>query len=388
MRSVYPVGMALHDRRERWLANARSVHSTTDQMLTGGLPVDRDARINMATIVGTLQGVFADQIEALDGDAPAGQIALAIAPLAAALHKFDSLGKPNLPKTNGELRDALDELRAAAGSVATTLDGDPSLRVQTVDEVIAEFAESYRVALLLTLTACHALSTKIVEWRESKDNGKAVGDHLNVPTMKLQSTNTDGAVPMSMLSSLMTAPPSIITPGNEAAAFAEMFSGGTPPPLYRMAYGQWFGTIAAMWEDVYRERLATAHGTDAEGHGWDRNDVKSEFFYELSQIRHDFAHKDGLCVESAGNSILKWGVAGQPLAPTPRQMMSLLDLFPTEELSKTPVRTPRTSERLPFNFPSEWVAKVRKRVTEIEEVKRLRPDVLKRVIDRWLDEIV
>lgn len=68
-------------------------------------------------------------------------------------------------------------------------------------------------------------------------------------------------------------------------------------------------------------------------------------------------------------------------------MMSLLDLFPTEA-KQNPVRTPRTSERLPFNFPSEWVAKVRKRVTEIEEVKRLRPDVLKRVIDRWLDEIV
>lgn len=106
-----------------------------------------------------------------------------------------------------------------------------------------------------------------------------------------------------------------MTPGNEAAAFAEMFSGGTPPPLYRMAYGQWFGTIAAMWEDVYRERLATAHGTDAEGHGWDRNDVKSEFFYELSQIRHDFAHKDGLCVESAGNSILKWESPGNRSHP-------------------------------------------------------------------------
>ncbi|KAF0965397.1 hypothetical protein MLGJGCBP_01444 [Rhodococcus sp. T7] len=340
----------------------------------------------MARIVGTLQGLFGDQVEALEGDAPEGELAVAVAPFAAALRKFDVLGNPELPKSNGELRDALGELCDAAGSVAATLDTDPALRVQSVDDVIAEFAESYRVALLLTLTACHVLSNRVVGWRTSKDDGNTPGDHLDVSTMKLVDSDTVGTVPMSMLSSLMSAPPSIMTPGNEAAVFAEMFSGGTPPPLYRMAYGQWFGSVAAMWEDVYRDRLAIAHGVDSDGQPWDKNDVKSEFFYELCQIRHDFAHKDGLCEESAGNAVLNWGIAGKPLAPTPRQMLSLIDLFPTEELRRTPVRVPRTSERLPYNFPSEWVAKVKDRVIAIEKTKRLRPEVLRRVIDKWLDE--
>ncbi|MGG7104651.1 hypothetical protein [Rhodococcus sp. 24CO] len=379
--------MALHDRRERWLAAARDVHMTTAGLLTGrGLPADRDADIAMASIVGALQSVFGDQVEALEGDAPEGELAVAVAPLAAALRKFDALGNPELPKSNGELRDAVGELCDAAESVAMTLDADLALRAQSVDEVIDEFGESYRVALLLTLTACHSLATRVVGWRTSKDDGKTPGDHLAVSTMELVDTNTAGTVAMSMLSSLMTAPPSIMTPGNEAAIFAEMLSGGTPPPLYRMAYGQWFSTVAAMWEDVYRERLATAHGVDSEGQPWSKNDVKSEFFYELCQIRHDFAHKDGLCDESAGNKVLNWGIAGKPLAPTPRQMLSLIDSFPASELRKSPVRVPRTSERLPYNFPSEWVAKVKDRVVDIEKTKRLRPEVLKLVIDKWLDE--
>ncbi|MFC1472877.1 hypothetical protein [Rhodococcus qingshengii] len=379
--------MALHDRRERWLANARSIHSTTDQLLTGGaLPADRDKDILMESTVGSLQSMFMDQVEALDGDAPEGRLASAVEPLATALRKFDALGGPKLPKSNGELQDVLSELRDVAGSVAATLDTDPGLRVQSVDEVIDEFAESYRVALLLTLTACHALATKVGAWSRSKDDGKVVGDHLDVSTIKLVDTNGVGTVPMPMLSNLMTAPPSIMTPSNQAAMFAEMFSGGTPPPLYRMAYGQWFGTVAAMWEDVYRERLATAYGVDSEGQPWSKNDVKSEFFYELCQIRHDFAHKDGLCDESAGNKVLNWGIAGEPLAPTPRQMLSLIDSFPASELRKTPVRVPRTSERLPYNFPSEWVEKVKDRVVAIEKTKRLRPEVLKSVIDKWLDE--
>jgi hypothetical protein len=382
---LYP--MALDDLRERWLANARSVYMTATQLLdAGGLPLDRDADISMAVIVGTLQEVFSDQTEALDGDAPQGPLAVAVEPLAAALKRFESLGQPQLPQSNGELRDAIGELRDAAESVATTLATDPSLRVQTVEEVITEFAEAYRVALVLTLTACHALSTKLVAWREAKDHGKTSGDHLDVSTMRLGGPRPVGTVSMSMLSALMTSPPSIMTPGNEAAAIAEMFTGGTPPPLYRMAYGQWFGSVAAMWEDVYRKRLASAHGADADGIPWDRNDVKSEFFYDLSQIRHDFAHKDGTCVESAGNTILKWGTAGQPLAPTPRQMISLIDSFPFDELREAPSRTPKTTERLPYQFPLEWIAKVRAHVTEIEPVKRLRPDVLKKVIDKWLTE--
>ncbi|RRQ24908.1 hypothetical protein DK926_26050 [Rhodococcus sp. Eu-32] len=379
--------MALHDRRERWLANAHSVHSTTEQLLSGGgLPADRNADVLIASMVGTLQGIFTDQFAALDGDAPEGELATAISPFAAELRKFDALDEHSLPTTNGELRDILGALRDAAATVAATLESDSSLRVQSVDEVIAEFAEGYRVTLLLTLTACHALSTKVTGWQASKDENRSPGDHLDVSTMRLSKTKNTGTVPMSTLSSLMTAPPTIMTPGNEAAMFAEMFNGGTPPPLYRMAYGQWFGSVAAMWEDVYRERLAIAHGTDEEGRPWKKNDVKSEFFYELSQIRHDFAHKDGLCVESASNAILSWGVEGQPLSPTPRQMLSLIDAFPASELRKTPERVPRTTERLPFNFPSDWVAKVKAHVVAIERTKKLRPDVLRKVIDKWMED--
>ncbi|MEU7633803.1 hypothetical protein AB0C34_28140 [Nocardia sp. NPDC049220] len=124
----------------------------------------------------------------------------------------------------------------------------------------------------------------------------------------------------------------MITPDNFGASMRTLVTGGTPPPIYRTAYTQWFTNVISAWEDTYRPRLAAGHGTDAAGKAWAKNDVRSEFFNEIRLIRHDISHKRGLCVESADNTLIDWVEPGKIIAPTTQQMLGLLDLFPDNEL--------------------------------------------------------
>lgn len=194
-------------------------------------------------------------------------------------------------------------------------------------------------------------------------------------------------IPMSILATSMSPDPVVITPTNVGESMREM-AGGSPPPIFRMAYTQWFATIIAAWEDTYRPRLAAAYGQDAEGVAWTRNDIRSEFFYDLSQLRHDISHHAGVCVESAGNTTIDWLQleTGTPIAPTTPQMLKFLDHFPADELRRTPTRADRTTKPLPYQFDLAWMEKVTNYVTSIEAVKRKRPEVIRRVIDQWIND--
>ncbi|MFZ2528143.1 MAG: hypothetical protein WAX14_10890 [Rhodococcus sp. (in: high G+C Gram-positive bacteria)] len=267
-----------------------------------------------------------------------------------ALREFQAI--TTAPGTNAELRALLSVVRDAAQTAHLTLVTDDRLTVQTIDDVIADFAEEYRTSLVLALTANYGLSQNVTRWLEAKTSDRATGDHLDLTTMTFVAEASNRTLPMSTLTAASTADPVVMTPMNLAASMQALTTGGTPPPIFRMSYQQWVTNIYAAWEDTYRPRLAAAHGVDEAGEPWTKNDIGSEFFNEIRQIRHDISHKKGVCVESAGTTLIGWGKPGEPIAPTPQQMLGMLDLFPHDELRRTPTRATRTTDRLPTSSTS------------------------------------
>lgn len=373
--------MPLDDQHGRWIQCASYVRDTVEPFLSS---MPQHGRVLPSTLSG-LQAVLGEYLHTGNADTPpeGSPLAAATAPLVTALREFTSITKA--PTDISDLRDLLCTVRDATRITHLALTSDGQLAVQTVDEVIADFAQEYRISLILALTANYALSQNVSQWQESKSSGRTTGDHLDLNSMKFVQEANDRTIPMSALTAASIAEPLVITAQNFAASMQDLMTGGTPPPLYRMAYTQWFTNIHAAWEDTYRPRLAAAHGTDDTGTSWAKNDIRSEFFNEVRQIRHDISHKRGMCVESAGNTIIDWLEAGNPIAPTPRQMIGLLDQFPHDELRRTPTRVTRTNSPLPYQFPNEWIERVKAHVEAIEPVKKKRPAVLQEVIDQWLD---
>lgn len=325
---------------------------------------------------------------ALDGylaaalaESAGGEVGVIVAPAVLELQEFCAL---KTLSGGREFLERITALRDVARAALLALSTEEELRVQTVEDVIADFAEEYRMSLILALTANYALSQKVMAWQEAKDQDSAVGDNLNLTTMEFVSSTSDYTIPMSSLTSASTAAPTVITPANIGAAMREMMTGGTPPPIYRMAYTQWFTTVHAAWEDTYRARLAVAHGLDDDGKPWGKNDIRSAFFNEVRLIRNDISHKNGICVDSAGNDVITWVRRGEAIAPTPRDMLGMLDKFPADELRRPPKRAERTTAQLPYQFDNEWLAQFNAHVAAVEPGKRKRAAVVQKVLDEWM----
>lgn len=276
---------------------------------------------------------------------------------------------------------------ADAAIAARLLLSDDEMQIWTVDEVVADFKHEYQISLLSTMTANNALVNRLSTWRRSKDNGEDPGDYLDVAKLEFASEPSNSTVGMTVLEGLLTAPAAVMTPLTLSAGMQELFTGGTPPALFRMSYAQWFTSVFASWDDVYRPRLARAHGSDSDGNPWTRDDIQSAFFADLRMIRNDLVHKKGICVQSADNTVIDWVKRGELISPTPRQMLSLLTMFPEAALRKPPTRTLTTTqptEKLRWEFPSEWVDSVEKFVVSVQQAKKDRPAVIMAVIDEWM----
>lgn len=374
--------MPLDDQLGRWTQRAAHVLSILDPLLHSW--PDDNVRVGPSAFDG-LQAMLGDVYHPGMSDLPADGSSLAqvVEPFIAAQREFQAI--TTCPGTNTEFRTLMSGARDAAQTAHLALTTDDRLTVQTVDEVIADFVEEYRTSLILALTANYALSQSVTSWQEAKASNRATGDHLELTTMTFVAVAGNRTIPMSTLTAASTSDPVIMTPVNLAASMQTLMTGGTPPPIFRMSYQQWVTNIYAAWEDTYRPRLAAAHGIDNAGHPWTKNDIGSEFFNEIRKIRHDISHKQGVCVESADNTIIDWVEPGKAIAPTPQQMLRMLDLFPYDELRRTPTRAARTADRLPYNFDLEWIEKVKAHVEAIEPAKKKRPAVLQQAIDDWMD---
>ncbi|WP_280331072.1 hypothetical protein [Nocardia wallacei] len=371
--------MPLEDQAGRWIERATHIKQTLDPMVANW-PTDQ--RLLPSALTSLQELLTSNYLEPGLADVSEGPVAGIVEPLLTALTEFRET--TSMPGGSREFVDAMARIRDIAQTTALSLRSDDSLRVQTVDQVIIDFAEEYRMTLILALTANYALSQTVTRWQDEKGKGPGVGNHLDLSTMQFVDDPSARTIPMANLTSASTGEPLVITPFNLGAAMKEMRSGGTPPPIYRMAYTQWFTTIHAAWEDIYRPRLAAAYGVDPDGKPWEKNDIRSEFFNEVRQIRHDIAHKRGICVESADNEIINWVVPGEKIAPTPRQMLDLLDVFPEAELRCPPTKTERTKFPLPYQFELNWIDRVKAHVERLEPAKKKRAAVIRQVLDAWM----
>lgn len=371
--------MPLDDQVGRWIERAAHVKVLLDPLID---TYPTNQRLLPSTLTNVQEMLNSNYLEPGLADAPEAPVAEIIEPLLTALTEFRDIR--SMPGGSREFVEAITKIRDIAQMTALSLRSDDSLWVQTVDEVINEFAEEYRMTLILALTANYALSQTVRRWQDEKGKRSGVGNHLDLSTMQFVGDPTARTIPMANLTAASAGEPLVMTPFNFGAAVKEMMSGGTPPPIYRMAYTQWFTTIHAAWEDTYRPRLAAAHGVDPDGKPWGKNDVRSEFFNEVRLIRHDISHKRGVCVESADNKIIGWVVPGEEIAPTPRQMLDLLDAFPDAELRRPPIKTERTKYPLPYQFESDWVDQVKAHVERLVPAKRKRAALIQKVLDDWM----
>jgi len=375
----------LNTQLKQWIRRTSHVRRMLDPILTDMSP---DQQFLLNSGLAGLKDALSDYV----AEPPSSEtLAEAVRPFREKLQQFQEL--TSVERT-ADLFAWLREIRECANEVYLTLTTDESLRFQTVREIVDDFAEEYRTTLVLALTANYHLSRLVTEWQRAKASGRSPGDHLDLTTFRLAAESGPRTVSMSTLASdsvgepFVLTPstmPALITPESMAALMQEALDGDTPPPLYRLAYTQWLTSIAAAWEDVYRPRLAKAHGKDDEGNDWEKDDIRSAFFNELRLIRNDISHKQGVCIDSAGNEIIDWVEFGEEIAPTPKQMLRMLDLFPYEELMQPPVKEERQARQLPYSFPIKWVKKVERHVASIEPVRKKRPDVLRKLIDEWMN---
>ncbi|MGW4339244.1 hypothetical protein ACWEK5_41600 [Rhodococcus koreensis] len=366
--------MPLDDQTKRWTDRTNDVHAQLTMFLKH-MP-RAEGRVALRSTFTGIQQILHDPLNAAASDTPipGSQLAKAVEPFITAMQVIADASTPN---SVAQLISHLTDLSTASEQAITLLQEESP--PQSVDEVIEEFANDFRLSLLATLTANSKLVELIGAWNQSKSADPATGDYLKIAALQFVPTPEPGTVPVSVVNSLLSDGPSIWTP-------TERLSIDRVPALYRMVYGQWFTYIHATWEDVYRDRLAAAHGPDDQGNPWQRNDIKSQFFNEIRLIRHDIAHHAGICEDAAENELIRWAEPGEPIAATPQQMLTLLDSFPFNDLRKEPTRSERTTDQLPWSLPSEWVHKVKQHVLKISPRKKDRSGVVMSAIDSWMED--
>lgn len=345
-----------------------------------------DFRPVLPTTFHGIQDALSDVLRVGELDAPQSPVlAEVMKPLMTLYDEFATL--TTVPTNGSELRKLLSRILGVARATHHLLVSDERLHIQSVDQVLEEFSEEYRMSLILNLTANHALSQRVKLWQNPLE-GDGVGAHLDLLSLEFTDKQSSSTIPMASLIAASTGAPVVMTPHNFGSAIHEMATGGAPPPIYRMAYAQWFTTIIASWEDVYRPRLAVAYSNPETGEIWEKNDIRSKFFYEIQKIRNDFAHHQGICHESSDNTLFDWLEPGKPIAPTPRNMLDLLNLFPADELRQPPKRlegAKKKVDRLPYSFDVQWIEKLKNHVIKVSPSRARRAGAIKKVLDDWMD---
>ena len=379
----YTPGMPLNNERDNWLQRATHAMKIAES-LAAGLPTDDPRPVRPSAVEG-LREALRGELGQPDDPSPENPVlAEVIRPLIDA--RDDLLCTSSYPGEWPELLGKMKSLSNVARTARQDLLSNEDLSAQSVDEIVDDLAREFRMSMFLCLTANQALSQQVNEWRKRRSDGLQSGDYLDMLTFDFVGERSSTTVSMHDLADNSTGRPFVAHPGNLSAELNALMKGKDPaPPLYRMAYGQWFISIFAAWDEFYRPSLAAAHNRVDPDAGWCNNDIRSDFFGEIRLIRHDFVHNKGVCKKSKEVKLVEWLSEGQPIAPSPAQMMALLEQFPEEELRQAPMKQPEPQSRqLQYHFDAAWAHKLEAHVSKISPVKRERPAVVQLALDEWM----
>ena len=236
----------------------------------------------------------------------------------------------------------------------------------SVDEIVADLERALLISLVIALTAHSPILPKEGEWTNEHQrflNGfrsTDLGHYLAVRTLNFVDEPGPGRVHMQHMVSACDAGMTSFVAG------ASQGNVEHHPEILAVIYAEWFTYIFAIWEEQFRGRLASF---------WDaklddkirRSDILLDYFGDIRLIRNDFVHNKGICKESAETVVLQWGfTAGQPIEISTEKMISLIDLFPYDELLGPP--TPQLSaglKSIPGRLDAHLLEDVKDRASEL-----------------------
>ncbi len=245
---------------------------------------------------------------------------------------------------------------------------------ETVSEAVDDLERDYLLSLAVTLTGQGTLAATLAEWEQGKK-----GDYLDIASFRLVSGGGPGRLHMRDVHEATDAGITTLLIGQGLRSHDKY------PEVQYMLYSQWFTYIYALWEESYRRRLATAHGSDSDGVPWTRFDIRSPLFGDIRNIRNDVVHKHGVVDASAGNGLIKWFTDGQKIEISLEQMTSLVSLFPRQELLAAPARAqPGNPQNLPWSVAPELVDEIRQIARSRAMTRRQSRDIGNEALRLWI----
>jgi hypothetical protein len=234
---------------------------------------------------------------------------------------------------------SLDVLDAAAESAVPLLQQRTTGPDPSIDEVVEEMERAFLISLVVTLTSHNVLLRKVAEWERPHQRflqgnlAADVGHYFDVKTLSYVETGGPGRIHMQDLVFAIDAGATVVTVAGQESV-------DNYPEAQAVAYAQWFSYAFALWEEQFRGRIARYFDQQVD-EKIRKSDVLVDYFGDIRLIRNDFVHNKGICKESANLKVLKWDlVRGWPIEISAEQMMSLIDLFPRDELRNAPSPQP------------------------------------------------
>jgi hypothetical protein len=354
--------MNLQSRSQRWLkvadtvlAKAKAMQQQEQFFRAGGKPLAPQAQDVVVTAA-------ADPIKLIaEADPPVSgtDLAAAVGDIIIAANKFSP---------GPDFRQGLDAVVAALEEAVPKLAQQTKSEDPSIDEIISELERSLLVSLVVMLTSHNVLIQKVDDWsqqhRRFLEHHRLddYGHYFEVTTFRFVEQPGTGRVHMQHLISAVDSGAHVY-----AAGATDRFQTDHYPEILSVAYAQWFAYVHAIWEEQFRDRIAAFFNIGkSDGEELEKNDVRSDLFGDIRWIRNDFVHNKGIVDECARAKVLSWGFSkGKAIEITPEQMLSLIRLFPREELFESPTRQARAVRKnLPGSGDATLVdkfAKIRRR---------------------------
>jgi hypothetical protein len=237
-----------------------------------------------------------------------------------------------------ELLPQWDQLTAVVQTARLALDAEP-MSEPTVDEVIVDILFAVRTNLLISSTGRQG-STQLVATELVRHFGSLFKPitlplrHFDIATDTFVDTESPTTLGLAGVKYFANRDSPPTGPGVDSLP-------KTLPAIAKQFAAQSIVSFYTDWEEHYRTELAAAHGCSP-------GDFRIDYFGDLRDMRHDYAHNRGICTRSARNKRLKWFSKGHLMIPTPENTAELITAFPADELRQKP--TPRVANTAPLNI--------------------------------------